>query len=156
MAQTRSYCKHELQYNIPWNSGLRTINDFSRKNTLNVLHLTLCVKPKWKTTPNSVIAEQLQKQIDEVRATAKDNIILAHLKYKKYYDRKASAAPLKINDYCYILNPKTDNQSTKFAFQDCTWTGPYVVTKVLSNNTYTIQKIGTRYTQTLHGIRIRP
>ena len=91
-----------------------------------------------------------------MRATAKDNIMLSYLKYKKYYDRKASAAPLKINDYCYILNPKADNQSTKFAFQDCIWTGPYIVIKVLSNNKYTIRKLGTRYTQTLHRIRIRP
>ena len=28
--------------------------------------------------------------------------------------------------------------------------------KVLSNNNYTIRKLGTRYTQTLHRIRIRP
>ena len=28
--------------------------------------------------------------------------------------------------------------------------------KVLSNNNYTIRKTGTRYTQTLHRIRIRP
>ena len=91
-----------------------------------------------------------------MRATAKDNIMLSYLKYKKYYDRKASAAPLKINDYCYILNPKADSQATKFAFQDCIWTGPYVVIKVLSNNNYTIRKIGTKYTQTLHRIRIRP
>ena len=122
----------------------------------NVLDLKLGIKPMWKTTPHSDIAEQLQKQIDEVRATAKDNIMLSYLKYKKYYDRKATAAPLKINDYCYILNPKADNQSTKFAFQDCIWTGPYVVIKVLSNNNYTIRKIGIRYTQTLHRIRIRP
>ena len=122
----------------------------------NVLDLKLGIKPKWKTTPNSDIAEQLQKEIDEVRATAKDNIMLSYLKYKKFYDRKASATPLKLNDYCYILNPKADNQSTKFAFQDCIWTGPYIVIKVLSNNNYTIRKIGTRYTQTLHRIRIRP
>ena len=31
-----------------------------------------------------------------------------------------------------------------------------MVIKVLSNNNYTIRKIGTRYTQTLHRIRIRP
>ena len=75
---------------------------------------------------------------------------------EKNYNRKASAAPLKVNDYCYILNPKADNQPTKFAFQDCIWTGPYIVIKVLSNNDYTIRKLGTRYTQTLHRIRIRP
>ena len=95
-----------------------------------VLDLKLGIKPKWKTTPNSDLAEQLQKQFDEVRATAKDNIMLSYLNYKKYNDRKASAAPLKINDYCYILSPKADNQSTKFAFQDCIWTGPYIVIKV--------------------------
>ena len=59
----------------------------------NVLDLKLGIKPKWKTTPNSEIAEQLQKQIDEVRATTKDNIRLFYLKYEKYYDRKALADP---------------------------------------------------------------
>ena len=34
--------------------------------------------------------------------------------------------------------------------------GPYKVIKVLSNNIYTKRKIGTRYTQTLHRIRIDP
>ena len=82
--------------------------------------------------------------------------MLSYLKYKKYNDRKAKAAPLKINDNCYILSPKADNQSTKFAFQDCIWTGPYIVIKILSNNNYTIRNLGTRYTQTLHRIRIRP
>ena len=105
----------------------------------NILDLKLGIKPKWKTTPNSDIADQLQKQNNEVRTTAKANTMLSYLKYKKYYDRKASAALLKINDYCYIPNPKTDNQSTKFAFQDCIWMGPNVVIKVLSN--------GTRYQQ---------
>ena len=62
----------------------------------NVLDLKLSIGPNWKTTPNSDIAKQLQKQIDEVRVTAKDSIMLDHHKYKKYYDSKASAAPLKI------------------------------------------------------------
>ena len=44
-----------------------------------VLALKLGIKPKQKTTPNSDIAEQLQKQTDEVRATAKDNIMLSYL-----------------------------------------------------------------------------
>ena len=147
-----------MNYNTTYHEtlGCEPSTVFHGRIPYNVLDLKLGIKPKWKTTPHSDIAEQLQKQIDEVRATAKDNIMLSYLKYKKYYDRKATAAPLKINDYCYILNPKADNQSTKFAFQDCIWTGPYVVIKVLSNNNYTIRKLGTRYTQTLHRIRIRP
>ena len=147
-----------MNYNTTYHEtlGCEPSTVFHGRIPYNVLDLKLGIKPKWKTTPNSDIAEQLQKQVDEVRATAKDNIMLSYLKYKKYYDRKASAAPLKVNDYWYILNPKADNQSTKFAFQDCIWTGPYVVIKVLSNNNYTIRKIGTRHTQTLHRIRIRP
>ena len=147
-----------MNYNTTYHEtlGCEPSTVFHGRIPYNVLDLKLGIKPKWKTTPNSDIAEQIQKQIDEVRATAKDNIMLSYLKYKKYYDRKASAAPLKINDYCYILNPEADNQSTKFAFQDCIWTGPYIVIKVLSNNNYTIRKLGTRYTQTLHRIRIRP
>ena len=89
------------------------------------------IKPKWKTTPNSDIADQLQKQIDEVRATAKDNKKLSYLKYNKITTAKASATPLKIIDCCYIVNPKADNQATIFAFQDCIWMGPYMVIKVL-------------------------
>ena len=68
--------------------------------------------------PYSDFAEQLQKQINKVRATAIDNIMLSYFKYKKYYNGKASAALLRVNDYCYILNPTADNQSANFKFQD--------------------------------------
>ena len=43
----------------------------------------------------------------------------------------------------------------KFAFKDCIWTGPYIVVKVLSNNNCVVRRTGTRYTQTLHRIRLR-
>ena len=43
----------------------------------------------------------------------------------------------------------------KFALKDCIWTGPYIVVKVLSNNNYVVRRTGTRYTQTLHRIRLR-
>ena len=79
----------------------------------------------------------------------------SYLKYKQYYDKKATATTLKVNDYCYVLNPKADNQSMKFVFKDCIWTGPYIVVKVLSNNNYVVRRTGTRYTQTLHRIRLR-
>ena len=147
-----------MNYNTTYHEtlGCEPSTVFHGRIPYNVRDLKLRIKTKWKTTPNSDIAEQLQKQIDKVRATAKNNIMLSYLKYKKYYDRKASAAPLKVNDYCYVLNPKANNQLTKFAFQDCILTGPFIVMKILSNNNYTIRKLGTRYTQTLHRIRICP
>ena len=85
----------------------------------------------------------------------KENLMISYIKYKRYYDRKANATPLNVNDYCYVLNPKADNQSMKFPFNECIWTGPFIVVKALSNNNYTIRRLGTRYTQTLHRIRLR-
>ena len=101
------------------------------------------------------LTDALQKQIAEIHQSAKDNLMQSYFKYKRYYDKKATETPLKVNDYCYVLNPKADNQSMKFAFKDCIWTGPYIVVKVLSNNNYVVRRTGTRYTQSLHRIHLR-
>ena len=62
--------------------GCKPCTVFDGRIPYNVLDLNLGIKSKWKTTPNSDIAEQLQKHFDEVRATVKDNIILSYLQYK--------------------------------------------------------------------------
>ena len=62
--------------------GCKPCTVFHGRIPYNVLDLNLGIKSKWKTTPNSDIAEQLQKQFDEVRATVKDNIMLSYLQYK--------------------------------------------------------------------------
>ena len=118
-------------------------------------NIKLGLKPEWKKDANKDLADELQKQISEIHQSAKDNFMQSDLKYKRYYDKKATATPLKINDYCYVLNPKADYQSMKFAFKDCIWTEPYIVVKVLSNTNYVVRRTGTRYTQTLHKIRLR-
>ena len=73
-----------MNYNKTYHEtlGCEPSTVFHGRIPYNVLDLKLGIKPKWKTTPNSDIAEQLQKEIDEVRATAKDNIMLSYLKYK--------------------------------------------------------------------------
>ena len=65
--------------------------------------------------PTTVVTDELQKQIAEKHQAAKENLMQSFLKYKQYYDKKATATPLKVNDYCYVLNPKADSQSMKFA-----------------------------------------
>ena len=119
------------------------------------MDIKLGLKPEWEKDNNADLTDQLQKQIAEIHQAAKENLIQSYIKYKQYYDKKASAMPLKVNDYCYVLNPKADNQSMKFAFKDCIWTGPYMVVKVLSNNNNVVRRTGTRYTQTLHRIRLK-
>ena len=78
----------------------------------------------------------------------------SYLKYKAYYDRKTKAAPLKEKDYCFVLQPKADSQSSKIPFSEYRWIGPFVVQTVLSNDNYIVRRLKTDKTQILH--RIRP
>ena len=79
----------------------------------------------------------------------------SYLKYKKYYDRKAKAAPLNENDYCFILQPIADHQGSKIPFREYRWTGPYIVERVLPNENYIVRKLNSNKTQNLHRIRLR-
>ena len=79
----------------------------------------------------------------------------SYLKYKEYYDRKAKAASLKQNDYCFILQPIADHQGSKITFRNYRWTGPYFVEKVLPDKNYIVRKLNSNNTQILHCIRPR-
>ena len=101
----------------------------------------------------------LTKLIDQVNEKYKqvnDNILQAYHKYKRYYDRKAQASPLKVNDFVFLLNPKITDQSDKIAFHHFKWEGPFKVVKVLTNFNYIVRKIGTSRTQCVHRMRLRP
>ena len=78
----------------------------------------------------------------------------SNLKYTEFYDRKAKAAPLKQNDYCFILQPIADHQGSKIPFREYRWTGPYIVEKVLPNENYKVRKLNSNKTQILHRIRL--
>ena len=73
----------------------------------------------------------------------------SYLKYKANYDEKAKAYPLQTTDYCYILTPKADTQSTKIPFREFRWQGLYKVEKVLPNNNYIVRRLGTNETHLL-------
>ena len=79
----------------------------------------------------------------------------SYINYKEYYDRKAKAAPLKENDYCFVLQPKADHQGSKIPFRDYRWVGPFIVQKVLPNENYIVRRINTNKTQILHRIRLK-
>ena len=61
-------------------------------------------------------ATDTQSLVDNLKTKFKEthtNIIRAFHKYKAYYDRKAQASPLKVNDFVFLLNPKISTQSEK-------------------------------------------
>ena len=79
----------------------------------------------------------------------------SYIKYKKYYDKKAKASPLKEKGYCLLLQPKGDHQGSKIPFRDFGWIGPYLVEKVLPNKNYIVRKLNTNKIQILHRISLR-
>ena len=85
----------------------------------------------------------------EVRKSATQ----AYIKYKAYYDEKASDSKLKKADYVYVLQSEVDHQVSKISLTEFRWLSPYIIEKVLSNNNYLVRKIGTSKTQVLHCMR---
>ena len=79
----------------------------------------------------------------------------SYIEYKEYYDRKAKAAPLKENEYCFVLQPKADHQGSKNPFRDYRWVGPFIVQKFLPNENYIVRRINTNKTQILHRFRLK-
>ena len=146
-----------MNYNTSYHEslGCEPTTVFHGRIPYKILDIKLGLKPEWKKDKNEDLTDELQKQITEIHQAAKENPMQSYFNYKQYYDKKPTATPLKVNDYCYVLKPRADNQSMNLAFKDCIWTGPYVVVKVLSNNKYVVRRTGRRYTQTLQRIRLR-
>ena len=86
----------------------------------------------------------------------KEKLTTAYLKYKKYYDQKASAKPIPEKSFCLLLNPKLLEQSKVIASQVQKWLPLYRVEKVLTDSNYIIRKVNTNYTQCVHRIRLKP
>ena len=86
----------------------------------------------------------------------KEKLTTAYLKYKKYYDQKASAKPIQDKSFCLLLNPKLLEQSTVIASQVQKWLPLYKVENVLTDSNYIIRKVNTNYTQGVHRIRLKP
>ena len=66
---------------------------------------------------NSDFVNELQDATMQKFGENKDKLTTAYLKYKKYYDQKASAKPILEKSICLLLNPKLLEQSTVIASQ---------------------------------------
>ena len=115
----------------------------------------LGLNPNPKVLPTTDFADEFQRRTQILLDSTKKNIMQSNLKYKEYYDRKAKAAPLKQNDYCFILQPIADHQGPKIPFREYRWTGPYIEEKVLPNKNYIVRKLNSNKTQNFHRIRLR-
>ena len=146
-----------LNYNTTYHTsiGCEPSKVFHGRIPYNVLDHKLGNNPNKNFFPTTEFAEELQQRTQIFIDQTKKNIMQSYLKYKEYYDRKANAAPLQEKDYCFVLQPKADNQGSKIPFRDFRWTGPFVIQKVLPNNNYIVRRLNTNKTQILHRIRLK-
>ena len=142
------------QYDLPPNSEKFTDRSFPRPRANNALDLKFGnpLSPRRNATDTQSLVDNLNAKYKETHT----NIIRAFHKYKAYYDRKAQASPLKVNDFVFLLNPKISTQSEKIPFNSFKWEGPYKVVKILTQSNYIVTKVGTFRTQCVHRLRLRP
>ena len=145
-----------LNYNTTYHSSIDC--EPSRVFHGGVPHNILDHKLGLRFNPNTALttdfAEKLLRRTKTLYDKTKKNVMQSYIKYKKYYDKKAKASPLKEKDYCFILQPEADHQGSKIPFRDFRWIGPYSVDKVPPNNNYIVRKLNTNKTQILHRIHL--
>ena len=145
-----------LNHNTSYHAciGCEPTREFHGRIPYNILDHKLGNNPNELVNPTTEFAEEIQSRTKILIDKTKQNIMQSYIKYKEYYDRKAKAAPLKENDYRFVLQPKADHQGSKIPLRDYRWVGPFIVQKVLPNENYIVRRINTNKTQILH--RIRP
>ena len=99
---------------------------------------------------------EVSDRMAELHANAKENTIEAYLRFRRYYDKKAKAEPLRLHEYCLLLNPKLTTQNMFAGKNSTKWLALFRVEKVLTNTNYIVRRVGTWYTQLVHRIRLRP
>ena len=136
--------------------GCTPSNVFHGRTPINPLILRFQNTKLWESHPKYDCIKELQDKTTELFSSVKDNLISSYLKYKKYYDRKANATPLKPKSNCLILDPKSTTQVAVMNKQQSRWIPLYRVEKVLTNANYIVRKTNTNYTQCIHRMRLRP
>ena len=146
-----------LNHNTSYHAsiGCEPTRVFHGRIPYNILDHKLGNNPNEQVNPTIEFAEERQNRTKILIDKTKQNIMQSYIKYKEYYDRKAKAAPLNENEYCFVLQPKADHQGSKIPFRDYRWVGQFIVQKVLPNENYFVRRTNTNKTQILHRIRLK-
>ena len=115
-----------LNYNTTYHSSIdcEPSRVFHGRVPHNILDHKLGLRFNPNITPTTDFAGELFRRTKILYDKTKKNVMQSHIKYKRYYDKKAKASPLKEKDYCFILQPKADHQGSKIPFRDFRWIVP--------------------------------
>ena len=145
---------HNTSYHLATNCCPSTL--FHGRKPIKPLDIRFSRKVMDAVAVNSDFVNELQDAMMQKFGENKEKLTTAYLKYKKYYDQKASAKPIPEKSFCLILNPKLLEQSTVIASQVQKWLPLYKVEKVLTDSNYIFRKVNTNCTQCVHRIRLKP
>ena len=100
-----------LNHNTSYHAsiGCELTRVFHGRIPFNILDHKLGNNPNEQINPTTEFAEEIQNRTKILIDKMKQNIMQSYVKYKEYYDRKAKTAPLKENEYCFVLQLKADN-----------------------------------------------
>ena len=112
------------------------------------------IHPQHRPIPTSQIAQNVLDQTEMIHQDVRKNAMLAYIKQKAYYDKKANASKLKEADCVYVLQLKANHQRVKSTFTEFQLIGPYNIGKVLPNTIYLLRKIVSNKTQVFHSMRL--
>ena len=100
-----------LNYNTTYHSSIdcELSRVFHGRVPNNILDPKVGLRFNPNAAPTTDFAEELLPRTNILYDKTKNNVMQSYIKYKRYYDKKAKASPLKEKNYCYILQPKADH-----------------------------------------------
>ena len=118
-----------LNYNTTYHSSIDC--EPSRLFHGRVPHFILDHKLRLRFNPNiapttDFAGELLRRSLYDKSLYDKTTkkIIQSYIKYKRYYDKKAEASPLKEKDYCFKLEPKPTTMGQNYRSVICVGLDP--------------------------------
>ena len=91
---------------------------------------------------------QMRERLQEMSSIARENLVRAQKKQKRYYDERAKPQALEVGDKVLVLAP------TKRSKLQLEWAGPYSVTKQVSPVDYEVETPGRRNTKSIYHVNL--
>ena len=117
------------------------------------LPLDIIYRPPNQDKCHSEYVQSVRSTLETSYETARERLNLAHNRQKDYYDRKTHGLRFKPGDSVWLWSPVVEKGvAPKFHVP---WTGPYKVTKRLSDVTYEILDVARKTKKVVHFDRLK-
>ena len=106
------------------------------------------------STPVSDYAQALKRRLAMAHEFARQNLKKTAVRQKRNYDKKMAGKPFQVGDSVWLHQVR--RKKGRNPKLDCPWEGPYLVTAVLSDVVYRIQRTQRARPKVVHSDRLKP